>query len=119
MIIVYLSIGLVVASLIFLGLSAVKTIKETKPSINELNHMVVRVQKKTDTIKMETTKLSQNQQKLIADINFKKHSITFTVASAKQAFNSFKRLWKIKPLSIVVRKKRKMNEKLTSIHLQT
>lgn len=106
MFIVYLSIALIVASLVFLGWYAYKTFKETKPAINEVNHTIVRVQQKTNSIKAETTVLTQNQQELMADIEYKKQAVTSTINEAKQTAASVKHLFKIKPFAKVERKRK-------------
>ncbi|CEG27009.1 DUF948 domain-containing protein [Bacillus sp. B-jedd] len=104
--IVYLSIVAIIVSLGYLGFSAFKTFKEAKPAINRLNETVARVQQKADTLKVESAALSESQQDLIEDINYKKQAVTFTVNAAKRTASSFKKLWKIKPLAKLSRKRK-------------
>jgi uncharacterized protein YoxC len=104
--IVYISIAIVVISLAYLGFVAFKSFKAAKPAINELNETIARVQRKADTLKVETTALTENQQELMADIDHKKQAVTFTVDAAKRTLATSKKLVKIKPMAKVARKKR-------------
>lgn len=104
--IVYLSIAAIIVSLAYLGFIAFKTFKEAKPAINRLNETVARVQQKADTLKVESTALTESQQDLIEDINYKKQAFTFTVNAAKRTVSSFKNLWKIRPLAKLSRRKK-------------
>ncbi|RSK56455.1 DUF948 domain-containing protein [Bacillus canaveralius] len=106
MIIVYLSIALVVGSLIYLGYSAFTTLKEAKPAINNLSQSATRVQQQTESIRTEKDELTANQQQLIADIQQKKAAVNSAIKAVKETTQSFKKLVKIKPIAHLQRKDR-------------
>ncbi|MFC3885722.1 DUF948 domain-containing protein [Bacillus songklensis] len=93
MIIVYLSIGLFVISLIYLGVAAFKTVEDMKPDLKRVQETTVRIQQKADTIKMEMNKLAQTQQEIMADIEEKKQTVNKIVQSAKQTPKLLKEVW--------------------------
>ncbi|WP_174732617.1 DUF948 domain-containing protein [Mesobacillus harenae] len=99
MIIVYLSIALIIGALIYLGITAYKTYKDAKPAIEKLSDTASRVQVQTDTLKVESNKLTENQQQLMNDVDEKKEAVMQTVDAAKQTPKSIKKLVKIKPIA--------------------
>ncbi|OCA81556.1 hypothetical protein A8F94_22050 [Bacillus sp. FJAT-27225] len=104
--IVYISIAIFVGAIGFLGYSAFKTLKASKPAIDQLNETVARLQRKVDTIKVETTQLTENQQEIMEDIDYKKEAIQYTTEAGKQTVANVKKLIKFRPLSKVSRKKK-------------
>jgi uncharacterized protein YoxC len=94
MIIVYASIILVAGSLIYLAISAVKTYKDTKPALASLSETAGRMQAKTQLIKTETDKLTETQQEIAEDMEYKKEVVQYTMDSAKASPESFKQIWK-------------------------
>ncbi|WP_043932735.1 DUF948 domain-containing protein [Bacillus sp. EB01] len=106
MFIVYVSIAIFLAAICYLGFSAFKTLKASKPAINQLNETIARIQRKVDTIRVETTYLTESQQEIKEDIDYKKEAIQFTTDAGKRTLNTFKKLVKIKPLSKASQKKK-------------
>ncbi|RHW38074.1 DUF948 domain-containing protein [Neobacillus notoginsengisoli] len=106
MILVYVSIAVIVISLGYFGFVAFKTIKAAKPAINQLNETVARVQRKADTLKVESVQLTECQQELVEDINDKKQAVSFTVNAAKRTAKTLAKLWKIRPMAKLARKKK-------------
>lgn len=103
MIIVYLSIGLFVISLIYLGYTAFKTFKDMKPDIKRVQDTTVRIQKKADKIKVEMNQLTQTQREIQTDIEKKKQTVNEIVESAKETPRLLKQVWeegkRVPPLS--------------------
>jgi uncharacterized protein YoxC len=103
MIIVYISIAVIVASLAYLGFVAFKTFKESKPTIESLQETATRVQAKTDAIKEETDLLTFKQQKLMTDFEKKKKAVNTVVFSVKQTPVVFKNALVAKPVAALER----------------
>ncbi|BCB03847.1 DUF948 domain-containing protein [Bacillus sp. KH172YL63] len=82
--IVYVSIAVFVTALVMLGISLVKTMKETKPVINEMNHTVASIQSRMDKLSMEANLLQETQGEIQDDIEFKKTAINETVNEVKK-----------------------------------
>ena len=99
MIIVYFSLALVVGAIVYFSVSVFKTYKAAKPTIESLNQTAERMQVKADTLKVETNKLKDNQQELVADFEDKKKAVNSTVFAIKQTPVIFKQLLKVKPLA--------------------
>ncbi|WP_180955091.1 DUF948 domain-containing protein [Peribacillus deserti] len=113
MVIVYISLAAIVLSLVFLGVYAFKTFKRVKPAINSLSETAARLQQKTDTIKVESTQLTENQQQLMTDIQVKKEAVTSTIENAKQTPKPIIQLWKrFKPESKADKKPSSKTKKL-------
>lgn len=93
MIIVYLSIALVVGSLIYLTFSAVKTFKVTKPVMNRITKTTAMIQAKTEQVKTETDKLTLTQQEITSDVQYKKDTVQGTIESVKRTPQRFKEVW--------------------------
>ncbi|MDQ0246057.1 uncharacterized protein YoxC [Bacillus fengqiuensis] len=93
MIIVYASIALFVLSLIYLGYTLFKAIKDMKPNLKRVQETTTRIQQKADTISMEMNKLSQTQREIQMDIEQKKQMINEVVESAKQTPQLLKQIW--------------------------
>ncbi|HZG70995.1 MAG TPA: DUF948 domain-containing protein [Chondromyces sp.] len=92
--IVYLSLALVVGSLIYLGYSGYKTYKSAKPKIDHITEVANRMQQRTQTIKAETDVLTKNQQEIMLDVEEKKEAVQSTVNVAKQTPQTAKQLAK-------------------------
>lgn len=93
MIIVYASIALFVLSLIYLGYTIFKAIKEMKPNLKRVQETTTRIQQKADTISAEMNKLTQTQQEIQMDIEHKKQLVNEVVESAKQTPRLLKQVW--------------------------
>ncbi|MDQ0219700.1 DUF948 domain-containing protein [Peribacillus cavernae] len=93
MIIVYLSIALVVGSLIYLAFYAVKTFKDTKPVMNRITKTTAMIQAKTEQLKSETDKLTVTQQEFTSDVQYKKDAVKGTFETVKQTPKPFKEIW--------------------------
>ena len=93
MIIVYLSIAVVIAALVYLAAAAVKTFKDMKPALERMNEISVRIQGKMDLIKEETNQLNAVQKEITEDIEFKKESVQYTVDTVKAVPESCKQIW--------------------------
>ncbi|WP_455660883.1 DUF948 domain-containing protein [Pradoshia sp.] len=105
MIIVWISVGLIVASLVFFGIFAVRTMKESKPVITKMNATVTRIKQQTETIKTQTNHLTATQAKITEDIEYKKQAINYPVNEAKQIVPRLKTLWAATPFSSLMPKK--------------
>lgn len=103
MIIVYISIAVIVASLAYLGFVAFKTFKAAKPKIESLQETATRVQVKTNAIKHETDKLTIHQQQLMTDFEEKKKVVNTVVFSVKQTPVVFKNALVAKPVAALER----------------
>lgn len=93
MIIVYLSIALVVGSLIYLTFSAVKTFKDTKPVMNRITKTSAMIQAKTEQVKTETDKLALTQMEITSDVQYKKNAVQGTIDTMKETQQRFKEVW--------------------------
>jgi uncharacterized protein YoxC len=105
MIIVWISIAVIVGSLLYLGISSFRTFKEAKPTINEIQATVTRIQQQTDSIKHETERLTERQQAIMNDVEYKKSAINYPVNQAKMVIPSAKRLWKNTPVAKLISNK--------------
>ncbi|MBM7693614.1 uncharacterized protein YoxC [Peribacillus deserti] len=113
MVIVYISLAVILLSLVFLGVYAFKTFKSVKPAINSLSETAARLQQKTDTIKVESTQLTENQQQIMTDIQVKKEAVTLTIENAKQTPKPIIQLWKkFKPAAESKNKQNSKTKKL-------
>lgn len=97
MIIVYISITLVICALIYLGVSAFKTFQGAKPALQDLQETANRIQKQTEGIQTETTKLTETQQKIMSDVEYKKHTVQSTIDIAKETPETIKGFKKFLP----------------------
>ncbi|WP_170289374.1 DUF948 domain-containing protein [Metabacillus lacus] len=118
MIIVYLSIALVVGSLIFMGIYAFKTYKQVKPTVNRIINTTTRMKESTDTIKAKANVLAANQQQLIEDIDVKKEKVNFTVKTAKQTPKTLKQFWNINPFAKDRRLQRERSKRRRTLYSQ-
>jgi uncharacterized protein YoxC len=82
--IIYTSIALVIAALIMLTMSVVKTLKTTRPAINSINQTVNNIQTNMDHVTAETDQLQTTQGEIQQDIEHKKSSIMYSVDEAKR-----------------------------------
>ncbi|OHR70462.1 hypothetical protein HMPREF3291_07065 [Bacillus sp. HMSC76G11] len=90
MAIVYISIALVVCALIYLGVSAFRTFKKAQPALQDLQETANRIQKQTEGIQTETTKLSATQEKIMSDVEYKKQTVQTTIEIAKETPETIK-----------------------------
>ncbi|TDL78576.1 DUF948 domain-containing protein [Peribacillus frigoritolerans] len=90
MTIVYISIALVVCALIYLGVSAFRTFKKAQPALQDLQETANRIQKQTEGIQTETTKLSATQEKIMSDVEYKKQTVQTTIEIAKETPETIK-----------------------------
>lgn len=87
MIIVYISLALFIGSIIYLAFFAFKTFKDTKPTIENVNQTVTRIQAKTDQIKSETDQLAMTQQEITEDVEYKKRLSNIRLRRLKKYLN--------------------------------
>jgi uncharacterized protein YoxC len=92
MVIVYISIAIVVLSIIYLGYIAVKNMKETKKSLTALSETAARFQEKVDQINDETTKLTTTTASISEGIQTKKETVQGVIQTAKSSPEPFKKL---------------------------
>ena len=106
MIIVWVSIAIIVGSLVYLGISAFQTFKDTKPTITEIQATVTRIQQQTDTIKQETNRLTATQQAIMSDMEYKKSAVNYPINQAKRILPSAKKLWESTPAAKLIPNKK-------------
>ena len=82
--IVYASIALFIIALIMLGAALMRTIKTTRPIVNDMNHTVANIQARMDKISSEATQLQETQGEIQEDIEYKKSSVTTTIQEVKR-----------------------------------
>lgn len=82
--IVYGSIALFLIALVMLGVALMRTIKTTRPVVNEMNHTVENIQSRMDKISSEATQLQETQGEIQSDIEYKKTAITSTIQEVKR-----------------------------------
>ncbi|QHA90562.1 DUF948 domain-containing protein [Bacillus sp. N1-1] len=92
MVIVYISIAIVVLSIIYLGYIAVKNMKETKKSLTALSETAARFQDKVDRINDETSKLTTTTASISEGIQTKKETVQGVIQTAKSSPEPFKKL---------------------------
>lgn len=88
----YASIAIVVLSLIYLGVVAVKTSKETKSSLNDFSATAARLQEKVDRINEETNNLTNTTNQISENIQSKKETIQGVIGKAKETPEPFMNL---------------------------
>lgn len=93
MIIVYISIAIVVLSLVYLGYITVKNLKETKKTVAELSETAARFQEKVDKINNETNQLSETTSTISYGIQTKKETVQSVIETAKASPEPFKKLF--------------------------
>lgn len=82
--IVYASMALIVIAIVMLGVALMKTMKTTRPIINEMNQTVSNIQIRMDKISSEAKLLQETQGEIQGDIEYKKTTITNTVQEVKR-----------------------------------
>ncbi|WP_374053925.1 DUF948 domain-containing protein [Rossellomorea sp. FM04394] len=82
--IVYASIGLMAIALVMLAVSLMKTVKATRPIINDMNQTVASIQTRMDKISSEANQLQETQGEIQGDIEYKKTTITNTIQEVKR-----------------------------------
>lgn|SRR4051812_606749 len=105
MIIVWISLAIIVGSIVYLGIYSFRTFKESTPTINEIQATVTRIQQQTDSIKHETDRLTGKQQAIMSDVEYKKSAINYPINQAKGILPSAKRLWKSTPVAKLISNK--------------
>ncbi len=92
MVIVYISIAIVVLSLIYLGYIALQNFKETKKSLNDLSETAARFQEIVDKITEETNQLTATTTTISEGIQSKKETVQGVIQVAKGTPEPFKDL---------------------------
>ena len=106
MIIVWISIIIIVGSLVYLGISTFQTFKDTKPTITEIQATITRLQQQTDSVKVETNRLTETQQAIMSDIEYKKNAVNYPINQAKRILPSAKKLWESTPAAKLIPNKK-------------
>ncbi|MBX9971798.1 DUF948 domain-containing protein [Cytobacillus firmus] len=96
MFIVYASLILIAASLIFLGIYAFKAYKDSKPAIKKLTAISTVMQLKADQLKNGVDELTATQKVIQRDINYKKQTFNNTISAVKETPKKIKKWWNIK-----------------------
>ncbi|MGB8460264.1 MAG: hypothetical protein WCE31_01080, partial [Priestia megaterium] len=78
MIIVYISLAVVLASLAYLIYAGVSFNKKIKPTVNSVNATSQHLQNETDHIKEKTNHLKVTQAAIKTDVQYKKDSVKYT-----------------------------------------
>lgn len=91
MIMVYASLAVIVASLLFLGIFAYKVYKDAKPSIERLNAVNTVIQLKADQIKSGLDELTSTQKEIQKDIAYKKQAFNETISAVKETPEKIKK----------------------------
>ncbi|NMH72482.1 hypothetical protein HF078_05290 [Bacillus sp. RO2] len=90
MLLVYLSIGILVLSIILLSIAFISFRKKTIPTLSYINSVGERLQEENDAIQEQVNHLKSKQEAIKNDIDWKKSVFTFTVAEIKKVPNSLK-----------------------------
>ncbi|GLB58744.1 DUF948 domain-containing protein [Cytobacillus sp. NCCP-133] len=91
MIIIYVSLALFAASLIFLGIYAIKVYKDAKPAIERLTAVSTVMQLKADQLKSGMDELKTTQQEIKKDIEYKKQTVNLTISAFKDTPKKIKK----------------------------
>ena len=108
MIIVWISVAIIVGSLIYLAITSFQTFKETKPTITEIQATVTRIQQQTNTIKHETNRHTETQQAIMSDEEYKKSAIDYRNNKKKNILPAAKKLWESTPAAKLVPDKKRL-----------
>lgn len=92
-IILYASIAVTAAALIYLGVSSVRCKKKMDPVLKKMNSTAGTMQTAIEEIKTEAGLLSHKQKELQDDISIKKTAIQQTAAEVKGTPHVLKMLW--------------------------
>lgn len=95
MIIVYLSIALAIASLIYLGVSAVRTFKAIQPTVKDLSGTAANMQKQMEGVQKEIAHLMETRDAFLEEIEDKKKLSGRIVSGAKESLETLKSLWEM------------------------
>jgi uncharacterized protein YoxC len=93
MILIYGSIALVVAALIYLAYAAFQAFKNMKPDLKRVEEATGRIQQKADAMSDEMNKLTKKQQQIQMNLEEKKETIAEVVEAAKQTPSLLKGVW--------------------------
>ncbi|EIT86301.1 hypothetical protein A374_05036 [Fictibacillus macauensis ZFHKF-1] len=100
MILIYCSLVLIVLSLIYLGITAIKIAKESQKTMAHVNQTTQLMQARVGDITAQTDLLSEKAQYLKFDMNHKKESVKSIGTSLKELKTSSITLFKqLKPSS--------------------
>ncbi|MCK6256626.1 DUF948 domain-containing protein [Fictibacillus sp. KIGAM418] len=88
MAIIYISIAVVVAALVFLGVHAVKLMKSSRQTMESLNRTTQLMQAEMNDVTNQTALLNEKTEYLKYDIYNKKQSIKSVGDSAKELKNT-------------------------------
>ncbi|MGD6994716.1 hypothetical protein [Sutcliffiella horikoshii] len=90
MLLVYLSIGILVVSIILLSVAFISFRKKTNPTLSYINSVSERLQEENNAIQEQVDQLKSKQEAIKNDMDWKKSVFTFTVAEMKKLPNVFK-----------------------------
>ncbi|KPB06453.1 hypothetical protein [Bacillus sp. CHD6a] len=90
MLLVYLSIGIIVISLLLLSIAFISFRKKTNPTFAYINTVSERLQEENNAIQEQVGRLKSKQEAIKYDMDWKKSVFSFTVAEIKKLPNAFK-----------------------------
>lgn len=90
MLLVYISIGILVASIILLIIAFNSFRKKTNPTLSYINSVSERIQEENNAIQEQVDQLKSKQEAIKNDMDWKKSVFSFTVAEIKKLPNAFK-----------------------------
>ncbi|WP_335869066.1 DUF948 domain-containing protein [Bacillus sp. 2205SS5-2] len=94
MIIIYMSLTVIILTLIYLGFHVFRTYQNTQHIIQEVNKTILNIQNDVEGIKQESNALSHKQHTLEIDFKQKTNAIKQTVDFAKQTPRLIHQVWK-------------------------
>ncbi|MBU2661339.1 hypothetical protein BHT94_19550 [Bacillus licheniformis] len=93
MVIVYISLAVLVISIIFLGFNVIQNKKKIDPALKELTSVTQAMQKQVEGLKTEAQLLTQKQKKIQQDVQMKKNAFQQTAAEVKEVPQAVKEVW--------------------------
>lgn len=93
MIIVYLSIALAVAALIFLGISIARTFKGIQPAVKSLSGTAAQMGKELQGIQHEVAQLKHTKEVLLHEMQKPKRISEGIITAAKGSLEELKAIW--------------------------
>ncbi|WP_404450331.1 hypothetical protein LG307_11125 [Sutcliffiella horikoshii] len=90
MLLVYVSIAILVISLILLSIAFVSFRKKTDPTLSYINTVSERLQEENNAIQKQVNQLKNKQEAIKNDMDWKKSVFIFTFAEVKKLPNVFK-----------------------------
>ncbi|MFC0045986.1 DUF948 domain-containing protein [Metabacillus iocasae] len=94
MVVLYISLAVVVGSVIYLAVAAMKAVKEMKPTVQRITATTERMQMSVEDIKRETDELTITQQKIQQDIEYKKDSFQRIIDEGKTIPQLLQQTWR-------------------------